>query len=238
VSAPHFFAGAPPVGGGVVLKGEEARHAARSLRLRPGDAITSGDGRGAVAACVVERAGRDEVEARVEERWEVPPPEPALTVLMAPPKGERLSWAVQKLVELGVDAIVPLESGRTVRRPGGTSRLVRVAREAAKQSRRAWLPVLGEPVDWEAASATRPPGLRVVLWERAEPGLLGLLPEEPPPAVELLVGPEGGISEAEARQAESGGAVLASLGPTLLRTETAALAGAAIVLAAVGRMGS
>jgi 16S rRNA (uracil1498-N3)-methyltransferase len=236
VSLAHFFAGAPAVGERVVLEGEDARHAAGSRRLRPGDRITSGDGLGAMTTCRVEVASREAVEAQVLERWEVPPPSPRLRVCVAPPKGERLSWAVQKLTEIGVDAITLLETARTVRHPPGLDRLARVARQAAKQSGRPRIPPVDGPMPWgEAVAGTE--GLVVVLWEEATEGLLGLLPPGQPEAVTLFVGPEGGLAPEEAREAGGRGALLASLGPTLLRTETAALAAASVVLARYGRMG-
>lgn len=245
MSVPHFFAGAPEPGETVILAGEEARHAGGSLRLRPGDRITSGNGEGALATCVVERIDKNEVLARVEEHRVVPRAMPHLSVYLSPPKGERLSWAVQKLTEIGVDSIILVEASRSVRRWWGeeqgqraADRLRKVAREAAKQSRRAFLPRLDGPIPWESAveSSTKQ-GIVVVLWERAEASLRSVLPEEPPESVGLLVGPEGGIPDEDARVAEKEGALLASLGPTILRTETAAIVGASLALAAYGRMG-
>lgn len=244
MSLPHFFEGAPEQGEALVLTGDEARHAGGSLRLRPGDRLTSGDGEGAIATGVVERVGRDEVVARVEERRVLPRPIPHIAVQISAPKGERLSDAVQKLTEIGVDSIVLVEASRSVRRWWGekeglkaVERLRKVAREAAKQSRRAYLPGLGGPVPWgSAVEASTSQGLLVVLWEHAEGALRSVLPPEAPGPIGLLVGPEGGIPEEDARAAEKEGALLASLGPTILRTETAAIVGATLALAAYGRL--
>jgi 16S rRNA (uracil1498-N3)-methyltransferase len=244
VSLPHFFGGAPQPGETLILTGEEARHARGSLRLRPGDRLTSGDGEGAVAACVVERVARDEVVALVEDRDVVPRPTPHISVHISAPKGERLTWAVQKLTEIGADSIVLVEASRSVRRwwseeqgQNAARRLQKVAREAAKQSRRAYLPGLGGPIPWDTAvEASTTQGLLVVLWERAESGLRSLLPAEAPEPLGLLVGPEGGIPDEDARAAEKRGARLASLGRTILRTETAALVAATLALAAYGRL--
>jgi 16S rRNA (uracil1498-N3)-methyltransferase len=243
VSLPHFFAGAPGIGETVVLSSEDAGHAVRSLRLRPGDEFTTSDGHGGLARCRVVRAERLLVEGEVVERTAEERPRPTLTVLLAPPKGDRLTWAVQKLVEVGADEIVLLESSRSVRRWAGeraakvAPRLEAVAREAAKQSRRRFLPPVGGPVPWDEAVAAPAGGLLVLLWERADRGLLDALPAESPGEVALVVGPEGGIPDADARAAEEEGAVLASLGPNVLRTETAAVAAAAVVLARYGRLG-
>jgi 16S rRNA (uracil1498-N3)-methyltransferase len=244
VSLPHFFAGAPEPGGAVILDAADARHAIRSLRLRPGDEFSSSDGRGAVARCRVVRAQRLLVEGEVIERAEEPPPEPRVTVLLAPPKGDRLGWAVQKLTEVGVDAIVLVEAARSVRRWEGDraaragERLTAVAREAAKQSRRRFIPEVTGPGPWDRAlGAAGGRGPVIVLWEGASSPLSEVLPGDRPLELSVVVGPEGGIAEGEARAAEAAGATLASLGPQVLRTETAAVVGASLVLARYGRLG-
>jgi 16S rRNA (uracil1498-N3)-methyltransferase len=243
VSRPHFFAGAPDPGQVVVLSSEDAGHAVRALRLREGDEFTSSDGRGALARCRVVRAERLLVEGEVVERRVDPRPNPTLSVVLSPPKGDRLTWAVQKLTEIGADEIILVEASRSVRRWEGqragkvAPRLEAVAREAAKQSRRRFLPVLGGPVPWAEAVVPPAEGVLVLLWEGAHTGLLEALPPEPIEEVTLVVGPEGGIPEEDAGAAERAGAVIASLGPTILRTETAAVAGAAVTLARYGRLG-
>lgn len=243
MSLPHFLAGAPDVGSRVVLDRDAARHAARSLRLGPGDRITSSDGRGALAVCRIVEADPRRVTAEVEERRVREPPAPKLTVLLAPPKGDRLAWAIQKLTEVGTDRIVLVEAVRSVRRWSpdragrALARLRAVARAAAEQSRAVFLPEIEGPRTWEEAlgeAETRGP--IVLLWEGAREGLADILPEGPE-EVAVVVGPEGGIAEEDAREAERRGALLASLGAQILRTETAALAGASIVLARYGRLG-
>jgi 16S rRNA (uracil1498-N3)-methyltransferase len=242
VSLPHFFAGAPGPGEPVALAPEDARHAVRSLRLREGDEFTSSDGAGGLARCRVVRAAHLLVEGEVLERTEEPRPRPALSVLVSPPKGDRLTWAVQKLTELGVDRIVLVESVRSVRRWEGERaarvgpRLEAVAREAAKQSRRRFLPEVAGPIPW--AEAVVPDAeATVVLWEDARRGLLAALPDERPDRLALVVGPEGGIPEEDAVAAGRAGAILAGLGDAVLRTETAAVAASAVVLARYGRLG-
>ena len=241
MSLPHFFAGAPETGGVVALDGDETRHATRSLRLRPGEELTSSDGAGALVRCRVTGVS-PRVEAEVLERSVEAPASPQVAVLLAAPKGERLSWAVQKLTEIGVDELVVLEAARSVRRWQGPERGARararveaIAREASKQSRRRFLPRVDGPLSWdEAVDPSRRP--TVILWERAETPLAEALPEAPA-EVALVVGPEGGIPEADALAARDRGAALASLGPMILRTETAALAAAALTLARYGRLG-
>jgi 16S rRNA (uracil1498-N3)-methyltransferase len=242
VSLPHFFAGAPQPGEQVALASDDARHAIRSLRLGVGDRFTSADGQGGVAVCRIVRAERLLVEAEVVERRVEGRPGPFVSVLLAPPKGDRLTWAVQKLTEVGVDEIVLIEATRSVRRFRGpradrvSVRLDAVAREAAKQARRVFLPRISGPVPWVEAVVPGE-GSMFVLWEEGSEGLLDLLPDDRPARVSLVIGPEGGIPEEDARAAERAGATLAWLGPVLLRTETAALAAASVVLARYGRLG-
>jgi 16S rRNA (uracil1498-N3)-methyltransferase len=190
------------------------------------------------------RATRLLVEGEVEERSVELRSRPTLYVLLAPPKGDRLAWAVQKLTEVGADAIVLVEGARSVRRWEGdraaraVGRLGTVAREAAKQARRRFLPTVSGPLEWDPAlQASMATGPVLVLWEGADRGLTELLPPGPPAALALAVGPEGGIPEKDARAAERAGALLASLGPNVLRTETAAVVAAALALSGYGRMG-
>lgn len=241
---PHFFAGAPEPRETVILEPDDARHALGALRLRPGDRFTSSDGRGAVVTCRITQASRALVEGEVEERAVELAPSPTLTVILAAPKGDRLAWAIQKLTEVGTDRIVLVEADRSVRRwsgPRGGRALERargVAHEAAKQSRRPFLPEVEGPRPWEEAmgeAADRGP--LVLLWEGATRGLASVLPGGPPTVISLAVGPEGGITEREARDAKERGAALAALGTTILRTETAALAAASIALSRYGRLG-
>ncbi len=244
MSLPHFFAGAPERGAEISLEPADARHAVRSLRLRSGDRLTSSDGRGALVVCRIVRADRDGVTAEVEARSVDRPPAPHLSVLLAPPKGERLAWAAQKLTEVGADRLVLLETRRSVRRWAreragrAAARVEAVAREAAKQARRRFLLEVAGPMAWdEALAGAVESGPAIVLWEEATTGLTAILPDPPPAALSLVVGPEGGILAEEAREAERAGALLASLGANILRTETAALAAAAIALARYGRLG-
>lgn len=240
MSAPHFF-----VEGGVLAGGEttelsaaDSHHALRSLRLREGDRVTVADGRGAFATgrLTSTRDGPAGVAiARVET---VRRPEPLLEVAMAPPKGERLAWAIQKLTEVGVDrldlltgldrAVRVLSANRTGRL---LERLRLVARQAAMQSRRPFVMEVGTA---DLAGILGPD--TVVLHEGAKDGLTAVLPDGPA-AVRLIVGPEGSFSDGELAEARRAGSRLAGLGPAILRTETAALAGAVIALGRYSRLG-
>jgi 16S rRNA (uracil1498-N3)-methyltransferase len=198
-----------------VLSPDDRHHLERVLRLRAGDSLTVADGAGHWRRCrfgaTVEPIGDVTVE---------PAPSPPITVGFALTKGERPEWTVQKLTELGVDHIVPFVADRSVVRweaekiTRNVERLRRVAREAAMQSRRAFLPVVDELTDFAGVAARRGATLAV-------PG--GAPPDLARPV--LLVGPEGGWSDDELARAPA----TTALGPTVLRAETAAVAGAALL---------
>ena len=210
------------------LSAEDAHHLSRVLRLRPGELVVAADGEGAWRACHYAGAPGPagataglEVAGPVEHEES---PAELVTVGFVPVKGDRPEWVVQKLTELGVDRIWVLGSGRAVVRWEGerarqaVGRLRRVAREAAAQSRRARLPLVdGVGSLGELAASLAPEPLAL-----AQPG--GTTPWAG--LRSLAVGPEGGWEEAERR-----GRPTVGLGSGVLRAETAAVAGAALLCA-------
>ena len=210
------------------LSAEDARHAAKVLRLRPGDEIVALDGKGGRFRARLEEDGA------VEVLEQLPSNEPRLrlTVYQGVPKADKLEMLAQKLTELGVSRLVPVEMERSVRRFEKAERLRKIAREAAKQCRRA-LPVeIAEPMAWdEAVRDMQKRALLVAPWEEASTGRLSDL--SPCEDIGLLIGPEGGIT---AREIEESGAKTVTLGARILRTETAAIAAAAIVMAVMGEI--
>ena len=236
-SAHLFVASAAELTGRLVVGGEDGHHLARVLRLRPGEGVTVADGAGTWRPYRVADAGR---EVTLEASGDVdrePPLTPRLAVAFALTKGEKPDLTVQKLTELGVDRIVPVVAERSVARPdagrAGTAveRWRRIAREAARQCRRATLPGVDElgPL----AGLAGHPGL-VVAERGGRPAA-----ELPPPAggeLLIVVGPEGGLGAGE-MEALAPFARL-DLGPTVLRAETAAIAAAVLLSArrAAGRL--
>ena len=210
------------------LSAEDARHAAKVLRLRPGDEIVALDGKGGRFRARLEENGV------VEVLEQLPSNEPRLylTVYQGVPKADKLEMLAQKLTELGVSRLVPVEMERSVRRFEKAERLRKIAREAAKQCRRA-LPVeIAEPMAWdEAVRDMQKRALLVAPWEEASTGRLSDL--SPCEDIGLLIGPEGGRT---AREIEESGAKTVTLGARILRTETAAIAAAAIVMAVMGEI--
>lgn len=213
-SAAHVFVEVLDARDTILLSRDDAHHLFRVLRLRDRESVTVSDGRGQWRACTVSGNTLIPIGDVVAE----PAPTP-LTIVAAIPKGDRAEWMVQKLTELGVSEIVFMHCERSVVRWKGDrgvqqwTRLARVAREASMQSRRVWLPELRGPVEFAEAVAL--PG--AVL---ADPD-----GETPDAASVVLIGPEGGFTDAE-RQACSRSMRLAQ---GILRVETAAVAAAAIL---------
>lgn len=217
----------------------EGHHLATVLRVRAGDAISLADDSGTVAQAIVVRVGRGEVDLEVGERFDVPDDSPRVTVVQAVPKGRKMDEVVQRLTEVGVDRLVPVHTARTVKQVKGDRadavlgrwRTIGVA--AAQQSRRARLMQIDPVGTWPPRDATGAVG--VVLHERATDPLTVVLADLPMgEEVVLAVGPEGGFELAEV---ERSGLVPAALGPTILRTETAGIVGATLLLHHLGRMG-
>jgi 16S rRNA (uracil1498-N3)-methyltransferase len=220
-SAAHVFVDTLSPGS-LLMSEEDRHHLDRVLRLRPGEEVTASDGRGHWCPCRYAGAGRLAVEGPVEF---VAAGAPLITIGFALTKGDRPEWVVQKLTEVGVDHIVPFVGSRSVvrwdpqRADRHLERLRAIARGAAMQSRRLWLPAVGDVGTF--ASVTADSGSTAAL---AQPGGGRLSLVRPT----VLVGPEGGFSETEL----GSGLPAVDLGPSVLRAETAALA-AGILLCAL-----
>jgi 16S rRNA (uracil1498-N3)-methyltransferase len=228
-AAAHGFASA--LDDSVTLEGAPGHHLSRVRRLRSGELVTLADGQGTWRpySVTVARAGAVELDARGEPVVE-PRLEPALVVAFALTKAGKPDLTVQKLTELGVDRIVPLQSRRSVPRWGtdragpAIARLRRVAVDAAAQSRRARLPEVDAPKP--VADLRGHPGL--VLADPAGDTVAGV-PEPPDGEWMLVIGPEGGLDPEEL--SALGAAARLRIGPNVLRAETAAIAGAAVLTA-------
>ncbi len=240
---PVFLADRAALGSDVVvLSGTEGRHAATVRRLRPGERADVTDGAGLVTECVVAGPAEGGLELIVQARREVPRPDPAITVVQAIPKGDRGELAVEEMTEVGVDRIVPWAAARCVpvwqgaRGERSLARWRLTAREAAKQSRRAWIPEI-TPVASDAAQVAGLIG-KAACAMVLEPGAtasLGRLSLPESGDLLVVVGPEGGITAEESAAFGAAGAFACRLGPTVLRTSTAGTVAAAILLTRSGR---
>lgn len=230
-------------GARVPLAGAEGRHAALVRRLTAGERVDLANGAGTVAECVVAVAHKDWLELDVRDVVRTPAPAPRITVVQALPKGDRGETAVETMTEIGVDAVVPWAASRSIvqwRGERGEKALNKwraTAREAAKQSRRAWWPtVTALHSTAEVVALLAEADQAVVLHEDAEIPLAGL-DVAGTASVVLVIGPEGSISPQELAAFEAAGARASKMGPTVLRTSTAGTAAAAVVLAKSGRWG-
>jgi 16S rRNA (uracil1498-N3)-methyltransferase len=220
----------------VVLSGAEGRHATVVRRLRAGERVDVGDGSGYVAECVVtvERPGkRAELELAVKARRQVPRPEPVITVIQAIPKGDRGELACEEMTEVGVDRIVPWTAARCVpvwRDQRGVTRWRATAREAAKQSGRAWIPEVTAPVPTAEAARLISAATSAVLLQPDAPRPLAAVEVPEAGEIVVVVGPEGGITAEESAGFLAAGATAWRLGPTVLRTSTAGAVAAAVLL--------
>jgi 16S rRNA (uracil1498-N3)-methyltransferase len=243
VSAPLFLL--PPgaldgmaAGSRLPLEGAEGRHAATVRRIAAGERVDVADGQGVVARCSVLAATGDALDLRVDAVETLPEPTPRLVLVQALAKGERDDLAVEAATELGVDEVVPWQAARSVvvwkgeRGERSRRKWEQTVRAAAKQSRRARVPVVA-PLASGADIRARVSGaaLAVVLHEEARTPLAGVeLPTDG--EVLLVVGPEGGIGPEELDGLVAAGALACRLGPQVLRSSTAGPAALAVLSAA------
>ncbi|WP_326546132.1 16S rRNA (uracil(1498)-N(3))-methyltransferase [Mycolicibacterium sp. ND9-15] len=228
----------PGVGELAVVDGDEGFHAANVRRIRRGERLQLSDGAGELARCQVDEVGKGRLTARVLERRFVPEPSPTVTVVQALPKSDRSELAIELATEAGADALVAWQASRCVARwesaakvDKGLRRWSAVARSAARQSRRARIPGVSGPLSTTELVAGLRDGKSVVLvlHESARQPLADM-PVAEADSVTLVVGPEGGIAGDELAALSDAGATAVRLGPTVLRTSTAA----AVALGALG----
>lgn len=222
-------------GGAAELRGDDGRHLARVLRAEPGQKYEISDGHTVWLAEIAEARG-DHVMFRVLEPLAAPELPVSITLLAALIKFDRFEWMVEKATEAGVERIVPVETARTEKGLFEASRKrrdrwVRIAREAGQQSRRLRAPEILPAVPFDSAVKVEFDS-RYFLDEATAPPLLPSLPASRVPTVQVavLVGPEGGWTDAEREAAVASGWVPVSLGPLVLRAETAASVAVAILL--------
>lgn len=225
MSDPLFFCEhLPAIGDMARLHGDEARHASASRRLKAGDALWLFDGRGGMARARFHALqDRDRaLEAVIEERRHVEPPQPPVHLACALPKGDRAAVMLDMVTQLGMSSFTPLLCEHSVVKPGdGTlDRLRRVCLEACKQSRRAHLPVIHAPATLAQVLARG--DTTWIAHPDGEPAHRLAPPRQTP--LTILIGPEGGFSEKEIAEAGQHHATRVALGDNILRVETAAIA--------------
>jgi 16S rRNA (uracil1498-N3)-methyltransferase len=224
----------------IELGREEAHHLATVLRAKPGMHVLLFDGQGRRRDGVVQVVGRRQVTvAGSAAVVSIPPPACRLHLYACVAKGKRMDWLVEKATELGAARIVPVISEHTVARPaaddeGPVARWRRIALAAARQCGTAWLPHIERVTSFVAALSgplSHDVVLAGLLTDDALPlrSVLDSLEAPPPADVALWIGPEGDFTEAEADALLATGARAVSLGPRVLRAETAALFGLSVL---------
>lgn len=239
---PRFFKSAP-CGDYAELSGEDARHVCSSLRMRTGEELILCDGQGTDFFCRIEGFEEGRVQLRVlKSEPSHTEPQVEITLFLALSKGDKMELVIQKAVELGANAIVPFLSERCVSRPAADAfekkraRYLRIAYEAAKQSGRGRVPgVTALQTLSQLCSQLTDFDRPLFFYERAERPLRSISLENAH-TIAMIVGPEGGFAPKEAASLKQAGALEASLGPRILRCETAPIAALAAVLYAVGEM--
>ncbi len=230
---PRFFVSENQIENGTLfILGDDARHIARSLRMAVGDEITVSDGKGYEYRASFTKIRDDRCDLQIiSTSLSSSEPKSKITLFMAYPKSDKLERVVQKAVELGAVKIVPFESSRCIKKPKAekagerTTRLTRIAEEAAKQCGRAVLPEVTTPLSYtEAIKLAASHTLSIFCYEGEGTESLKKILEatkHTPKSISVMVGSEGGFSEEEARAAKDAGMLLANLGPRILRCETA-----------------
>jgi 16S rRNA (uracil1498-N3)-methyltransferase len=232
----------PQVGELAVVDGDEGFHAANVRRIRSGEELDLGDGDGTVAHCVVEDVGKGRLTALVLDRRTLPVALPAVTVVQALPKSDRSELAIELATEAGADAFVGWQASRCVARwessakvDKGLRRWDAVARSAARQSRRPYIPSINGVVSTaELVHRVRDGGAAALVLHESAIAKLTELPMAQADSLLLIIGPEGGIADDEITALSDAGATAVRLGPTVLRTSTAA----AVALGALGALTS
>lgn len=245
---PRFFISPEQIKGGpVTITGPDVVHISRVLRLGAGDCLTVLDGLGKAYEAVIEKTGRDEVVCAI--RKEIPAgdaPPVRVTLVQGIPKGDKMDLIVQKGTELGVSRVIPLLCERAVVKLEGDrshkkrERWQRIALEAAKQCRRQDVPEVVEPVGWDQVLAGLPQEVVALIpWEEENVESLKdiLMGNTAKEEIYVFIGPEGGFTPGEVERARARGIRPVTLGPRILRTETAGLAVLTMILYQWGDLG-
>lgn len=228
------------MGDSLVIR-EDAHHILHVLRKEMGDCITVCDGRGQDYDCEIVSASADEIHCKILKAYPAETePQVKLTLFQGLPKAEKMEWLLQKGVEVGISEFVPVAAERSIvkldrkKTEGKLARWSKIAHSAAKQSGRGVLPEVHTVMTVDQAIETFSDyDLILVLYEEDKGKSLKMLLREQrelPSKIALWIGPEGGFDPTEIQKLKRTGAITAGLGPRILRTETAGMIAAALVL--------
>lgn len=237
---PRFFIDGT-ADGRAYIAGADALHIAKALRMRPGEALTLCDGKGTDFDGVLETVTDRQVTVRISaSRPSQAEPTLAVTLYQGLPKGDKMDWIIQKAVELGVTAVVPVATRRSVARLEGKAdkkqeRWQRIAAEAAGQCGRGMLPSVERPLSWSQALSRLSGEPALVFYEGGGRPLRELVTPSTR-RLSVFVGPEGGFDPEEIDAIRRQGGGFATLGPRILRCETAPLAALTLLMHLSGNM--
>ncbi|HSQ78170.1 MAG TPA: 16S rRNA (uracil(1498)-N(3))-methyltransferase [Nitrospirota bacterium] len=236
---PRFFIVPDQVSGpNITVSGEDVRHIGAVLRMKPGDELLLCDGKGTEYSVRIIQVNRSEIKTEIVNKTLREIAYPRITLGQGLPKSDKMDWIVQKATELGVATIAPLVTERTIVKVKDeekrVSRWQKICREAAMQSSRPDIPQVHALVSFAEFLRTlnsEPRTLFLFPWEEGTKPIKDVLRgKDGFKYIVVLIGPEGGFSEAEAELATSKGFHPVSLGPNILRTETAAMAVLSMIL--------
>jgi 16S rRNA (uracil1498-N3)-methyltransferase len=230
---PRFFISPENVTGQyIVVSGEDVRHISTVLRMKVNDELLLCDGKGTEYTVKISAVGRSEIKTEIVGQSKKQISRLRITLGQGLPKSDKMDFVVQKATELGVSRIVPLITERTVVKIRDEKKRIarwqKIAREAAMQSNRPDIPAVApirEFSDFLRTASAEPGTLLLLPWEEGTASIKNVLHQKPEAQdIVVLIGPEGGFSQAEAAAATKHGFHTVSLGPNILRTETAAVA--------------
>lgn len=233
---PRFFINDSP-SEQTIIAGEDGKHIAKSLRMKVGEHLTLCNGQGVDFHCIISSIENDQVTVRVQSSAPtISEPTVAVTLYQGLPKSDKMDSVVQKSVEMGVTRIVPVLTSRCVSRPDEKSTLKKVERwqkiaiEAAKQSGRGILPTVAPVMSFSTAMRQAAKQSTVLFFYEGGGDSLHQLVDKQCTSYSIFIGPEGGFAKEEVTLAMEQGAKKATLGPRILRTETAPVAALAAIM--------
>lgn len=219
----------------LTLGGDEAQHCSRVMRKQPGDHIEIFDGAGRVAVCEITHVSKSEVQARIESESRVEPFATSIHLLPALIKAEPFEWLLEKAVELGASSVQPIITERTVVHLDAAQVEKKLAKwrrhmiESAKQCHTPFVPELNAPIVFAASLQIAADCKLIPALSEHTRTLKQALPSSKPRSAAILIGPEGDFTSEEETQAFAAGFVPITLGPLILRAETAAITTLAIL---------
>ena len=224
------------------ITGSLLHHLRESLRLKPGETLSITDDRGIRYRTEIAEVTNGALVGRILDTTSPPPRlSPSIVLAQALLKGEKMDWVIQKATELGIERIIPVLAAHSIVRPRAEriehqrTRWQRIALEAAQQSERWTVPVIDEPVTVPELLSQSTSATKIFLAERSHGSSLTTVPLPGADGeVRLLIGPEGGWEEKEVSQALQNGFVSVTMGPRILRAETAAIAAISVIQSRLG----